>query len=322
MNAITVTRMIDLQAALDNIDVGGMITIVPGIYDMVSSLANRAGTVFGITPFAFRAKKACTVSAYGAVFRLNTANLAYGGLWAYQLTGFQFKGGRFIGSDPVTEGGQLSRPAILLHDCNNSRVEDVSAVNFSQGVNLYECEDCQLYNVMTDDTFKSGIMVYKSGNSELRNCDITNAGDGHLSLYITRSSYVENCTVRETRGHTGEQGITLEVDQGSMIENCTVDGFYHGIDIKNNSRGSMVFDNTLLNNLYQVSVRLGDPNNSQAPCDDIQIMRNYMTDQWAGTSSPVFVQGATNVKIEYNTADAAIPAIPISNGVARNNYRL
>lgn len=294
-----------LQAAINEVPVGGTLKLPKGTYKVSRNPDLRAVTGYGESHFALEIANPITIEMDEVIFETETDG-DYGVFWIHNTTDVHLKGGSVIG-DKFPENAELtSNIGVLLVETQNSSIQDLYTKNQSQGIHLHESDNNKVYNVRSEFNYGSGIINFASDNNVIDSCIVRNSSDGHLSLYgVGQNNIVTNCVVTEDRpGYTAEQGITIESEINSRIENNTVSGFYYGIDIKNAAESNTITSNYTFNNEYNIAIRPGDGGeNLQTPSHDNVITNNHATNPREGSHYGIFVEIGEGHVITGNTVN-------------------
>lgn len=294
-----------LQAAIDAVPAGGTLHLPAGVYKVSRNPDLKAVTGYGESHFALEITNPLTIVMDEVIIKTET-DARHGVFWIHNTSDVHLKGGSLIGDKFPAEADLTSNIAVLIHETQNSSIENMYTKNHSQGIHLHEADNNIVRNITSEYNYGSGIINFASNNNLIDSCVVRNSSDGHLSLYgVGENNLVVNCVVTEDRpDHTAEQGITVESEKNSRVENNTVSGFYYGIDIKNGAESNTITSNNVFNNEYNIAIRPGDGGeNLMTPSHDIVITNNLATNPREGSHFGIFVDIGEGHIITGNTVN-------------------
>lgn len=294
-----------LQAAINEVPPGGTLKLPDGIYKVSRNPNLKAVTGYGESHFALEITNPITIEMDEVTIKTETDG-RYGIFWIHDTADVHLKGGSLIGDKFPVDAELTSNIAVLLHETQNSTIENTYTKNHSQGIHLHDADNNLIRNVTSEYNYGSGIINFSSNNNIIDSCVVRNSSDGHLSLYgVGENNTVVNCVVTEDRpDHTIEQGITVESEKNSRIENNTVSGFYYGIDIKNGAESNIITSNNVFDNEYNIAIRPGDGGeNLLTPSHDIVITNNFATNPRGNSHFGIFVDIGEGHVITGNTVN-------------------
>ncbi|MFC0332909.1 right-handed parallel beta-helix repeat-containing protein [Paenibacillus sepulcri] len=318
-----------IQTAINSVPEGGTLLVPAGNYKVSKNPLHKITTGYGTSYAALKIVKPITIIMNDAIFETKTAD-SYGAFWVYKASNVHFQGGSLRGDQLPSNGILTSRVGLLLQDCRSCSVEGMTIRNYSQGINVYNSEDCSISRIISEYNNGSGIISFNSDRCLIDSCQIRNSRDGHLSLFGGgQYNTVSNCTVTEDRdGNLNQQGITLEREINSVIKNNTVRGFYYGIDVKNGSDSCILLENQCTNNQFNIAIRPGDDgNNLQATSNNITISKNDVTSpRRLGPSAGILVKVGSGHVISENIINKnmliLIGGVRINNNLSLNQIKI
>ncbi|MCM3216354.1 right-handed parallel beta-helix repeat-containing protein [Niallia taxi] len=291
-----------IQKAIEGIPSGSTLRIPEGVYNLNGDNAFDVKTDYGPSKSLFKIDKPLTIIMDGAILRTKTSDNV-GVFWINKTSNVTIKGGFLTGDIIPTDGGLTSRIGVLIQESKNSKIQGLTTRNFSQGINLYYSEDISIKDCVTEQNKGSGIISFRSKNSTIDSCFVRNSGDGHLSMYGggQNNTVSNNIVIEDRLDNKGQQGITIESEKDSLITNNKVSGFYYGIDVKNGAERCEIRNNRSFNNVVNIAIRPGDPDNLQTVSNDIVIANNNVLDNRdADNNSGIYIQVGENHKIYNN----------------------
>ncbi|TAA72292.1 right-handed parallel beta-helix repeat-containing protein [Planococcus salinarum] len=292
-----------LQEAINNTAEGGTLILPPGVYKLSKNPEHKAVTGYGESFFSLKITKPITILMDEVIFKTET-DQKHGVFWIHQTSNVHLKGGTLMGDKLPEEKSLVTNIAVLIHESQESSVENMYTKNYSQGIHLHRANNNVIRKVTSEYNTGSGIINFASDHNLIDSCVVRNSSDGHLSLYgVGKYNRVTNCMVTEDRpGFTAEQGITVESERYSTIENNSVSGFYYGIDIKNAAESNLILSNYTFNNEYNIAVRPGDGGeNLMTPSHNIRIIHNLVLNPRGDSMNGIFVNIGTGHEIIGNT---------------------
>ena len=292
-----------IQEAIDETPERGTLYLPAGIYKLSRNSEHKAITGYGESFFSLKITKPITIIMEEAIFKTETDG-KHGVFWIHRTSEVHLKGGFLMGDKLPDEKSLVTNIAVLIHNSQDSSVENMYTKNYSQGIHLHQADNNVIRKVTTEYNTGSGIINFASDYNLIDSCVVRNSSDGHLSLYgVGEHNHVVNCMVTENRpGFTAEQGITVESERYSTIENCIVSGFYYGIDIKNAAESNLILSNHTFNNQYNIAVRPGDGGeNLMTPSHNTRIINNLALNPRADSPYGIYVSVGTGHEITGNT---------------------
>lgn len=190
-----------------------------------------------------------------------------------------FTGGIFRSIDNISKILYGGYP-ILLEQCNNFKVYNISSYDMNGGVvgtTSINCEinNCYSYNTLKDMS-KSGAHFgfYASNLCDINYCKcFGGTGDGDISLYgVGNRNRVINCRtynslsdlIINTSSNTA-QGICVDAGQNNcVVSGCYAYGYYYGYDIKTNIEGCDVYNNIAEKCKVSFTLRYGEAQGNNA----------------------------------------------------------
>lgn len=289
-----------LQDAIDMTPEFGTLTIPKGVYKISRTIGNYAYTGYGGCTYALKITKPITIKFEGGAMLKAVDGDEFGLILVYNTRHVHIEGGRLFRKDKAPGNNYMG---IMFFNCYGCTVKGTYLKHTTQGVNMFQSDGCLISKVTVEETYGCGIISCRSSFNIIKDCVVSNAGDGHISLWgdgVGEYNRVMDCHVNEDTV-TSEQGITVENEKYSAVTGCTLRNFYYGIDLKNGAFGNYIYNNYVTESLYGVSIRPGDAGQGHEDSDNNLIKGNvvlFPRNIWPNRG--IYVGAGTGNKITEN----------------------
>jgi hypothetical protein len=277
-----------IQAAVNATQGTGKTLYIPS----ADYLVTRQGVLFtantNTTHYAVRITDTLTIINEGTIKFAGhdgaTSTCAFGFTGVLKA---KFIGGNFVATD-ATSGAlnqQFDGYAVMMYQCESSRVENISTLNTGGGSYLFQCNGSTIDScyaekeVTTPVQFKCGAFysIFGGKRNTIRDCvtyggtddgDIGCYGVGDYNSLINNRIYAfERTDTTETPTGLARQGYFIDAgQQNALVNGNFCQGYYYAIDVKTAIANCLVTNNVSYKNKVGISVRQGEASDINMSC--------------------------------------------------------